>query len=600
MRSRLWRCRHLSHGVQWSLLLAVLVFFLFALPSFIKEPQTNPSRHQHTENIKERSPQSLAKPKSQAPARARRTTIYAEPAPENNALNTQTQPKAHTATDRGKEANQAPPEEQDKAPDTAQRAAWKSPEKEKTMVNTLSPRGQDTGMASGRAEAQSRKSQDTKTTQGNGGQTRKLTASRTVSVKHQGKAATTAKTLIPKSWHRMLAPTGAVSTRTRQKGVTTAVIPPTEKKAQATPPPAPFQSPTTQRNRRLKAANFKSEPRWDFEEKYSFETGGLQTTCPDSVKIKASKSLWLQKLFLANLTLFLDSRHFNQSEWDRLEHFAPPFGFMELNYSLVQKVVTRFPPVPQQQLLLASLPAGSLRCITCAVVGNGGILNNSHMGQEIDSHDYVFRLSGALIKGYEQDVGTRTSFYGFTAFSLTQSLLILGNRGFKNVPLGKDVRYLHFLEGTRDYEWLEALLMNQTVTSKNLFWFRHRPQEAFREALHMDRYLLLHPDFLRYMKNRFLRSKTLDGAHWRIYRPTTGALLLLTALHLCDQVSAYGFITEGHERFSDHYYDTSWKRLIFYINHDFKLEREVWKRLHDEGIIQLYQRPGPGTAKAKN
>ncbi|XP_011897742.1 PREDICTED: alpha-N-acetylgalactosaminide alpha-2,6-sialyltransferase 1-like [Cercocebus atys] len=116
----------------------------------------------------------------------------------------------------------------------------------------------------------------------------------------------------------------------------------------------------------------------------------------------------------------------------------------------------------------------------------------------------------------------------------------------------------------------------------------------------MDRYLLLHPDFLRYMKNRFLRSKTLDGAHWRIYRPTTGALLLLTALQLCDQVSAYGFITQGHERFSDHYYDTSWKRLIFYINHDFKLEREVWKRLHDEGIIWLYQRPGPGTTKAKN
>ncbi|KAI5282989.1 Alpha-N-Acetylgalactosaminide Alpha-2,6-Sialyltransferase 1 [Manis pentadactyla] len=353
----------------------------------------------------------------------------------------------------------------------------------------------------------------------------------------------------------------------------------------------------TQRGQRLRASNFRSEPQWDFEENYSLDTGGRQTTCPDSLKVRASKSLWFRELFLANLTLFLDSRHFNRSEWDRLEHFAPPFGFMELNFSLVQNVVTRFPPVAEQQLLLASLPAGSSRCVSCAVVGNGGILNNSRMGREIDGHDYVFRLSGAVIKGYEQDVGTRTSFYGFTAFSLTQSLIILGSRGFQHVPLGKDIHYLHFLEGTRDYEWLEALLLNQTLVKNNL-WSRRRPLEAFREALHLDRYMLLHPDLLRYMKNRFLRSKTLNTAHWRIYRPTTGALMLLTALQLCDQVSAYGFITEGHEHFSNHYYDKSWKKTIFYINHDFNLEKTLWKRLHDEGTRLLPdERQALGTAK---
>ncbi|KFO35646.1 Alpha-N-acetylgalactosaminide alpha-2,6-sialyltransferase 1 [Fukomys damarensis] len=375
------------------------------------------------------------------------------------------------------------------------------------------------------------------------------------------------------------------------------VLPPRAKDKAALATAAPSPRPTTRRSQRLKAANFKSEPRWDFEEKYSFDVGGLQTRCPDSVKIRASKSPWLQNLFLPNITLFLDSGRFNQSEWERLQHFAPPFGFMELNHSLVRKVVARFPPVPQQQLLLASLPPGSSQCVTCAVVGNGGILNDSHVGRDIDSHDYVFRLSGALTQGYEQDVGTRTSFYGFTAFSLTQSLLGLAGRGFRNVPVGKDVHYLHFLEGARDFEWLEALLLNQTLAKKSLFWFRRRPQEAFREGLQLNRYLLLHPDFLRYMKNRFLRSKTLNTAHWRIYRPTTGALLLLTALQLCDKVSAYGFITEGHERFSDHYYDKTWKPLIFYINHDFKLEREVWKRLHNEGIIWLYQRPQTATAK---
>lgn len=30
-------------------------------------------------------------------------------------------------------------------------------------------------------------------------------------------------------------------------------------------------------------------------------------------------------------------------------------------------------------------------CVRCAVVGNGGILNGSRQGRDIDAHDYVFR-----------------------------------------------------------------------------------------------------------------------------------------------------------------------------------------------------------------
>ncbi|XP_007186032.1 alpha-N-acetylgalactosaminide alpha-2,6-sialyltransferase 1 [Balaenoptera acutorostrata] len=581
----------LGQAVQWLLLLAVLIFFLFALPSFIKEPNTTPTRNQHRENIKERSPELLQKATSQAPTTGSRTTAHVESAQGTSMQDTHPETTANTAGEgRGAEAGKASAEEPGRAPSTARMAAPETQASKDTAGDTLPPRAQVGGVASGWTEAPPLNSQDPRTTKGSGDQSMRPTAPRMVPTKLRGNAAATARTPLPENQAGVQTPAGAGPTGRGVRGATTEAVPPKDR-AQATPSSAPLQSPTTQRGQRLRAANFKSEPQWDFEEEYSLEVSGLQTTCPDSVKIKASKSPWLQNLFLPNLTLFLDSRHFNQSEWGRLEHFAPPFGFMELNFSLVQKVVSCFPPVPRQQLLLASLPAGSSRCISCAVVGNGGILNNSQVGPEIDGHDYVFRLSGAVIKGYEQDVGTRTSFYGFTAFSLTQSLLILGNRGFRHVPLGKDVRYLHFLEGTRDYEWLEALLLNQTLVTKNLSWFRRRPQEAFREGLQLDRYLLLHPDLLRYMKNRFLRSKTLNTVHWRIYRPTTGALLLLTALQLCDQVSAYGFITKGHEHFSDHYYDKSWKRTIFYTNHDFKLERTLWKRLHDEGIIRLYQHP---------
>uniref|UniRef100_A0A8C9L0H8 alpha-N-acetylgalactosaminide alpha-2,6-sialyltransferase n=1 Tax=Pavo cristatus TaxID=9049 RepID=A0A8C9L0H8_PAVCR len=350
------------------------------------------------------------------------------------------------------------------------------------------------------------------------------------------------------------------------------------------------QAATVTEKKKLRAADFKAEPQWDFDDEYILDSSSPASTCSESVKAKAAKSDWLRGLFLPNITLFIDRSYFNVSEWDRLEHFAPPYGFMELNYSLVEEVMSRLPPNPHQQLLLANSSSNVSTCISCAVVGNGGILNNSGMGQEIDSHDYVFRVSGAVIKGYEKDVGTKTSFYGFTAFSLVSSLQNLGRKGFKKIPQGKHIRYIHFLEAVRDYEWLKALLLNKDIRKGFLNHYGQRPRERFDEDFTMNKYLVTHPDFLRYLKNRFLKSKNLQKPYWRLYRPTTGALLLLTALHLCDRVSAYGYITEGHQKYSDHYYDKEWKRLVFYTNHDFNLEKQVWKRLHDENIMKLYQR----------
>nr|XP_014341137.1 PREDICTED: CMP-N-acetylneuraminate-beta-galactosamide-alpha-2,3-sialyltransferase 4 [Latimeria chalumnae] len=51
----------------------------------------------------------------------------------------------------------------------------------------------------------------------------------------------------------------------------------------------------------------------------------------------------------------------------------------------------------------------SLPCKTCVVVGNGYIIKNSSLGNEIDKYDVVIRLNSGPVRGYEKDVGTKTT-----------------------------------------------------------------------------------------------------------------------------------------------------------------------------------------------
>uniref|UniRef100_A0A3B3QMQ5 alpha-N-acetylgalactosaminide alpha-2,6-sialyltransferase n=1 Tax=Paramormyrops kingsleyae TaxID=1676925 RepID=A0A3B3QMQ5_9TELE len=231
---------------------------------------------------------------------------------------------------------------------------------------------------------------------------------------------------------------------------------------------------------------------------------------------------------------------------------------------------------------------GSLTCVRCAVVGNGGILRGSSQGTAIDSHHYVFRVNGAVTEGFEKDVGTKTSFYGFSTNSMKNSLIAYEDAGFRKVPQGQDVHYVFIPANSRDYLMLTAAIRGIPVTSgpdKG-----DHPSQYFGANQGANRFKILSPEFIKYIKDEFLNSTQMIEFP-EVYMPSTGALMLMTALHMCDQVSAYGFITENYMDFSDHYYDAIKQPLELYANHDIIMESKLWAALHAQKVMRLYQRP---------
>ncbi|XP_066560918.1 alpha-N-acetylgalactosaminide alpha-2,6-sialyltransferase 2 isoform X2 [Amia ocellicauda] len=295
----------------------------------------------------------------------------------------------------------------------------------------------------------------------------------------------------------------------------------------------------------------------------------------------------LRQRFNFTVPVFLWAEHFSPTEWQRLQRDFPPYGWKGLPKEVVNSTLHLLNETTNKGLFADGWDGD---CIRCAVVGNGGILNGSKQGKAIDGHDLVFRLNGAVTKGFEEDVGTKISFYGFTTNTMKNSLIAYRKFGFERVPQQQGLQYIFIPSDIRDYVMLNSAIQGVPVPLGHDQW--DIPSKYFGPNPSSKNFKMLHPDFLQYIKDRFLRSRLLQ-MYDHLYMPTTGALMLFTALHTCDQVTAYGFITDNYRDFSDHYYDVVKKPLIFYANHDMQLEAQLWKRLASLRVLQLYTREAP-------
>ncbi|XP_040979391.1 alpha-N-acetylgalactosaminide alpha-2,6-sialyltransferase 2 isoform X2 [Aquila chrysaetos chrysaetos] len=309
-------------------------------------------------------------------------------------------------------------------------------------------------------------------------------------------------------------------------------------------------------------------------------------TCVRSVMARAKADPKFGEMFRFDTPVLMWDQHFTPETWDRLKARHVPYGWLGLSHAVVGSTLRLLNASANRHLFdRDAFPGG---CVRCAVVGNGGILNGSRQGKAIDAHDLVFRLNGAVIKGFEEDVGTKISFYGFTVNTMKNSLIAYEEYGFTQIPQAKDLRYIFIPSDVRDYVMLKSAIQGSPVPEGSDKG--DKPQKYFGPEASAEKFKLLHPDFLQYLTARFLRSELLNTQYGSLYMPSTGALMLLTALHTCDQVSAYGFITANYEQFSDHYYELEKKPLVFYANHDMMLESALWRSLHRAGIMTLYQR----------
>ncbi|KAL1779188.1 alpha-N-acetylgalactosaminide alpha-2,6-sialyltransferase 2 [Sigmodon hispidus] len=308
--------------------------------------------------------------------------------------------------------------------------------------------------------------------------------------------------------------------------------------------------------------------------------------CQHPLSLAIQKDQHFRDLFDLSTPVLLWGGLFTQKLWNNLSQHKAPYGWQGLSRKVAIISTLRLLDNPKSAELFGS--SKLLSCIRCAVVGNGGILNGSRQGQKIDAHDYVFRLNGAVTKDFEQDVGTKTSFYGFTVNTMKNSLIAYSNLGFTSVPQGQDLRYIFIPSSIREYLMLRSAILGVPVPEGQDKG--DRPHTYFGPKTSADKFKLLHPDFIRYLTQRFLKSKLMNTQFGDMYMPTTGALVLLTALHTCDQVSAYGFITNNYQKYSDHYFERDKKPLVFYANHDLLLEAALWRDLHNAGILWLYQR----------